>query len=307
MFKEPYDTSVLRRYDVKQLNDQLETNFVQGNLHSVPVPAAHGDELVGVVYEILPGNDSVDLMEAPKLVTTREGVKVIIDSRATKSVGRDGTASRISSPADYQFALREAILTHLWQQDAAVFSQLGELPIRVYAHWVSDAIVRRLGLDGMDRIRLQIAAAYFYVCSFHEEPLDEGRQLGVSTLISRALSIPLQHVVGIANQYGYIADMPDFVEKIKSFEATNPRVSQITVALIYTLLQGSWFGARKSLIITTALEFPPTFLVMLLTAFTDRSYHSSYFAKTAQEADKAGKSRSFVLAMNHISKGLTDG
>jgi hypothetical protein len=307
MFNEPYDTSVLRRHPVKQLTEQLETNFVQGNLHPVAVPAAHDEELTGVVYEVLPGNDSVDLMEAPKLLTTREGVKVVIDSRATKSVDRHGEASKVTAPTDYQFALREAILTYLWQQDAAAFSQLGELPIRVYARWVSDALVRRLGLDDLDKLHIQIAAAFFYVCGFSDGEMEEGRRLGVSTIIARALSLPMQLVVELVNKYGYIADLSDFVNKIKLVEAGNVRTQQISVGLVYELLKGSWFGARKSMIITSALEYPPTFLTMLLSAYNDRSYHSSFFAKTAVEADRKGQQRAFTLAMNHISRGLTDG
>jgi hypothetical protein len=306
MFNEPYDTSLLRRYNVKQLTEQLETSYVQGNLHAVAVPAAHDEELTGVVVEVLPGNDAVDLMEAPKLITTRDGVKIVIDSRATKSVDRHGDAVRVTAPTDYQFALREAILTYLWQQDRAAFSQLGELPIRVYARWVSDALVRRLGLDDLDKLHIQIAAAFFYVCGFSDGPMEEGRRLGVSTLIARSLSLPLQHVVGVIDKYGYIADLSDFVSKVKTVEGASVRTAQLSVGLIYELLKGSWFGARKSMIVTSALEYPPTFLAMLLSAYNARGYHSAFFSKTAVEADRKGQQRAFTLAMNHISRGLTD-
>jgi hypothetical protein len=305
MFIEPYDTSVLKKYPVKALTEQLETSFIQGDLRAVELHSRDGENALDALYEVPPGVEKVEPMEAPKLIETRHGQKVVIDSRATKKFDRDGVLY-VSAPSDFNFAKREAILTYLWAQGAVAFSQLGELPIRVYARWVSEGIVRRLGLDPMDQLRVSVLAAYFYLCGFSPEPLSEGQQIGVSNLISRAVGLPVNHVLPVVQTAGHITDLKDFVEKLKMAEGASPRLEQLNVALIYTLLNGSWFGARKGLIVATALEYPPTFLAMLLTAYTDRSYHSSFFARTAQLADKGLLHKQFVVALNHMSRGFTD-
>jgi len=307
MYNEPYDTSVLRHYPVKSLNAQLETNFIQGHLAAVALPDRDGEVSLDALYEVLPGNDSVDILEAPKLIDTRHGIKVVIDSRATKRVDRAGH-SVITAPSDYRFAVREAILTYLWAtQGAVAFSQLGILPIRVYARWVSEGLVRRLGLDPADQLRISVLASYFYLSSFSAVELTDGQKIGVASLIARALGLPIDHVLPIVQSAGFNPTMKDLLTTIQQAEGASPRLEAATVPLLYTLLNSSWFGARKSLIVSTALEYPPTFLTMLLTAYTDRSYHASFFAKTAQAADKASLSRDFILAMNHLSRGFTDG
>jgi hypothetical protein len=307
MFTEPYNTSLLKHYPVEKLTHQLETNFIQDALRAVELVSREGEQPLDALYEVLPGNSSVDLMEAPKLFETRHGTKIAIDSRANVRVDREGKVVPVA-PSDYKFAKREAILTYLWATQGTVsFSQLGVLPIRVYARWVSGALVHRLALDPLEEMRINILAAFFYLCNFSTEPLSEGQQLGVSSLIARALLYPVDKVVPVISAAGHIEDLKDLIQKIKTSEGASPRLESASVALLYTLLNGSWFGARKSNIVGSALEYPPTFLTMLLSAYTDRSYHSSRFADLAIRADKHQLSREFTLALNHLSRGFTDG
>jgi hypothetical protein len=306
MYNEPYDTSVLRNYPVKTLTAKLEENYIQEHLNKVNLPAREDEDAIDALYEVLPGNESIEPMEAPKLIETRQGTKVVIDSRATKRVDRAGETF-ITAPSDYKFATREAILTYLWAtQGSVAFSQLGILPIRVYARWISEGLVRRLGLDPADQLRISVLAAYFYLSSMSQVELSDGQKIGVSNLIGRALGLPVDHVLPVVQAAGYLSNLKEFLTACQTAEGASPRLEAANVGLLYTLLNSSWFGARKSLIVSTALEYPPTFLTMLLTAYTDRSYHASFFAKTAQAANKGSLEKDFILAMNHLSRGFTD-
>lgn len=184
MFIEPYQTSLLKGYPVKKLVDQLEVLYIDGSLTPV-VFGGRGDDLNGAIVEINPGTQGVDPLMAPLMIETRNGPKVVIDSRASKRQSRDG-AMVVAQPSDHRFAVREAALTHLWAHDGpASFSQLGVLPIRVFARWFSEGIVRRQGLDPMDQLRLQTLAAYYYACSFVMDDLTPARQLGIASVVSR--------------------------------------------------------------------------------------------------------------------------
>lgn len=309
MFIEPYQTSLLKGYPVKKLVDQLEVHYIDGSLAPVAFGARAGGmtgELGSEIVEINPGVSGIDPLLAPLMIGTRQGPKVVIDSRATKRERRDG-APVVAQPSDYRFAVREAGLTFLWATEgAAGFSQLGILPIRVFARWFSEGIVRKQGLDPMDQLRLQILAAYYYVSAFTAEEMTEGRRVGYASLISRALSVPTEQILRVTEHAGVLTGLSSLVEACRSGEGASVRLESLSPALVYTLLGGSWYGARSRNIVATALEYPPTFITMLLTAYSDRTYHSSYFAKTAVMADKHSLSREFILALNHLSRGLTD-
>lgn len=309
MYNEPYQTSVLRGYPVKKLLEQLETQYIDGALAPVVLGKHERAEQPNAdsVVEILPGNTAIDLLEAPLLIETRQGRKVAIDSRATKRAGRHHEPAVIASPADYRFAVREAILTYLWATEGAVgFSQLGELPIRVYARWVSEGISRKLGLDPMDHLRLQVLSAYYYVSSFLSDGASPQRLVGMASLIGRALRIPMDKILPFITEAGTLTDAASLIHAFKTGHEASPRLEALNVGLLYTLLNPSWYGARKSIIVAVAVEYPPTFLTMLLSAYTERGYHSSYFTKTALSAAKNNQARDFVLALNHVSRGLTD-
>lgn len=305
MFREPYDTSLLRGFPTKKLVEQLEVHFIDDALK--PLAFAGDDEaLVNAVYEIDPGVHGIDPMLSCKLIETRHGPKVVIDSRATKRESRAGGAV-VTNPSDYRFAVRQAMLTYLWAVEGPKhFSQLGILPMRVYARWVSEGIVRRLGLDPMDQLRIQILAAYYYMCQFVEEEVPETNRYGMANLIARALSTTAETVIKYIVPVGPLTGLGSLVEAIKSGEGASPRLEMLNVGIIYTLLAGGWFGAHGRYIVATALEYPPTFLVMLLTAYTDRSYHSAMFTKTALSADKQSLSRDFTIGMNHLTRGFAD-
>lgn len=307
MFAEPYETSVLRSYPVNKLKDQVEVQFIEGALAPVMIQSAErADPNEQVLFEILPGNKDIDLLQAPLLFNTREGARVVIDSRATKRAGRHGHEATVASPTDFRFAKESAILSYLWANEGPVaFSQMGELPIRVYARWVSEGISRKLGLDPGDFLRLQIVAAYYYVSSFMAEAPNPQRVVGAASLIGRALHIPMDKILPVIGECGQMANVNDLVNAMKGGESASPRLEHLTAGFVYTLLHPTWYGAHKAITVSIALEYPPVFLTMLLSAYTERSYHSSYFAKTALAADKRHQSHDFVMAMNHVSRGLT--
>jgi hypothetical protein len=311
MFSEPYQTSLLRGYPVKKLTDQLEVHFIHENLKPVSLHMRDGstdEELNGAVYEIDPGTKDIDPLLAPLMIETRQGKKVVIDSRATKRERRDGPPV-ISAPADHRFALREAVLTYLWAVEGPEhFSQLGILPIRVYARWLSEGITRRLALDPLDQLRISIMAAFYYMSSFRDMSGEDSDtvKLGFANLISRALSVSVEEVLKRIMPVGQLTDLNSLITAIKDADGASVRMESLNVGLVYTVMGSCWYGAHAKNIVARSMEYPPTFLTMLMTAFSDRTYHSSYFAKTAMNADKQSLSREFILAMNHLSRGLTD-
>lgn len=310
MYQQPYDTSLLKGYPVATWIHELEKLAIEERLTPVVIEGdrSASQEEAEAVLEILPGVEDIPPLLAPLLIETRHGRKVVIDARALKRVRRDG-APVVAAGGDYRFVLREAMLTWLWAKgDAAGFSHTGTLPVRVYARWVADGVGRRMALGPMDQLRVSILAGYYYLCGFRreEEQADPSFQLGQASIISRAINLPVAQILATLEGIGPLTSVASFVDALKQSPELSLRMESLSPGVIYTLVGGSWFGARARTIVGAALEYPPTFLTMLYTAYTDRSYHGSYFAKMAVQADRHHQAKDFVIAMAHLTRGFFD-
>jgi hypothetical protein len=311
MYQQPYDTSLLRGYPVATWVHALEALYIEGSLAPVVLEGDRSSSVVEsqALVELLPGTDIPPPLVAPLLIhTPRDGVKVVMDVRALKRL-RPNAPPVVIGGGDYRFLQREAMLTWLWANGEAVsFSHTGTLPIRVYARWIADGVARRLALSPLDQIRVSILAAYYYVCGFRnaEEQSTDGFKLGQASVISRAINVPVSQILELIEPLPTLTSLTDFVAALKMTTDLSLRMESMTPGIIYTLVGGSWFGARARSIVATALEYPPTFLTMLYTAYSDRSYHASYFAKTAIQADRQQQAKAFVLSLGHLTRGFFD-
>lgn len=304
MFIEPYATTILKHSDTPELNGQLQLSYIQRHLNLVKLNGDTHHDSQDFIYEIPPGVDNIPLLVAPKLIVVHDGNKVVIDSRATKSRAKSGTGTVVTSYTDYRFNVREAALTYFWNQGAIPFSQLGELPLRVYSRWITNAFAYGLGLSGKDEMVLAIRSAYFYMCSFTDVPYTEAQMIGIASVISRALIMPIDVVLNEVNGLGLLRNVADFIECMKTSSDSTPRAEKMSAAFLYTQLKSTWYGANNSITCACAVEYPPTFLAMLYSAFEDRSFHTSYFAKMAMQADRKQMSKPLVQALRRLSRGL---
>lgn len=310
MYQQPYDTSLLKGYPVATWVHELERLYITDQL---PVVSWEGDRSAAdqdkrAIVELLPGTDEVPPLVAPLRIETRDGPKMVIDARAMKRARADGQLV-VAAGSDYRFLLREAMLAWLWSTgEAGAFAHTGTLPVRVYARWVADGVARRLALTPGDQLHVSILAAYYFLCSFRpeEEQADPTFVLGQASIISRAINLPVQDIMKTLDGINPVTSLLSLTQAMKASPSLSLRMESISPGVIYTLVGGSWFGAQARFIVASALEYPPAFLTMLYTAFTDRSYHSSYFAKTAVQADRHHQAKDFVVAMAHLTRGFFD-
>ena len=314
MFKQPYDTTMGARAPITKIKNELISQFLLGELHSVPMKGStkdrHSrsdhDEDALAIYEIPVDDKHVVALYAPVVIDTTDGPVTVIDTRPYMRRSREGV-DVIADGLNYRALVREAVLTDVWyRENGQGFSSLGPIPLRVFSRWIADGVARRLALTPADQLRVSCVAAYYYLCLMREEsdPEDAERDLlGRVNVISRALNLPANYVHDTLVNLSHLNSLEDFVSALKATPELSLRMESMSPAIIYTLLGGSWFGARKRFNVEAALEFPPSFLTMLYTAYTDRSYHSCYLAKLAVQADRRQESLEFILAMNNLTRG----
>lgn len=300
MMRDPYDTTLLRGHPVKQLRNALEEEAIKGLL--MPHLDDQGQPS-SILFEVAPGDSVVPPMVAPMLFSHRSEECVAYDTRASKRRGRDGSVT-IAIPSDYRFQKLNAGLTYAWAvKGPGAFAQLGLIPIKAYSQWMSESVVRRLGLDPLTQVNLRILAAYYYLAQLAGGDVPVEHRIGSTSVISRALSVAPSAASALISQQGPMQSVLDLVKAYQAFGGSE-RMEVFNVGVLYTLLGPSWYGANSRPTVGVAIEYLPTFLAMLYTAYTDRSYHKSFFAKTAEGADRREHGRDYCLAVDAVLRGI---
>ena len=310
MILQPYDTIALKAVAAKKpkLIEQLEVAFIHGDLkpvaYSGTYPSPH-------VLEILPNVEGIDALVAPLLITTRQGQKVVFDARASRSINREGELG-FRSASDYNFTKTEAALIWLWAEgNYDAFKQAGPLAIKIYARWIGRSLARLIALDGLNEIYLIILSGYYYMTQMIPEELNDMRKFAVMGYLARALGVELDLVQRCLQTVNRINDGIELIDTMKRVGSEQQvgyyvRLESLNPLLVYNKLVGGWYGANARTITGAAIEYVPTFLTMLYTAFEDHSYHSSPFTKMVLETDRRHEGRHVVLTVNQLLRGVTD-
>jgi hypothetical protein len=69
---------------------------------------------------------------------------------------------------------------------------------------------------------------------------------------------------------------------------------------LFTVLGGTWFGANAKELVAVALEHPPTWISILLAAFTERSFRNSQLGKLAERGSNKKTGEDFVVAVLNL-------
>jgi hypothetical protein len=84
------------------------------------------------------------------------------------------------------------------------------------------------------------------------------------------------------------------------------RLKDFNAGVLFTLLGNTWFGANAKEMIAVATEHPPTWIAMLLSAFTERTFKNSQIAKILERNSFKKLSDDFVNStLNLISISAT--
>lgn len=296
MFTVPYQTTVCANHPLAQVERGVRLAKIEGNTQTAITSS--GKKFPGI--ELLkPSADSVPPFTQPLDV---DGVWYV-DARANLTMDREGNV-RVSSPNELDFLICRAAISMQWAKgDTGGLYVFQDFPLRVYSKFLGDAVTRRLGLDPLEQIKLNVVAAFFYLTQFEKEiKLDERTKTNYAVRISRALHAPADKVLPILDMISEKQEtvtsstLDDFCSYAKDI-LTSARSTQINAPLIITSISGAWYGANSRETVAVALEYPPFFNALIYSAITDRSYHSSYFAKLVAQNDRNNAALNYQRAL----------
>lgn len=190
---------------------------------------------------------------------------------------------RVVNSLMYKSRLYRAALNTVWiQQGPAAIRTLTPMAMSVFASWVSETLSRRYGLDPATQYNLMILAAIFYSSNHYDgleyDKVTENRQLAA---IATSLKVDLNDVLKAYDSTKLILSISDFCKKAREY-LNNVRLEELDVGIMIQLMKGTWFGDNAAENVAVALEHPPTWLSLLLEAYTYTSMKNSIIARICE-------------------------
>lgn len=281
MFKSPYDTTLLSAFNITPTLRAIERAYVTAK-EQFTLPIKGDDENRNIGSDILtlvPGHAEVPLFAHPISFTTVHKTTVTVaDVRSFTRLTRDNQVV-ISSPLDYQFTVLRAVLSHRWLDDLNYrdLANLGVIPMRIFSQWLTNVITTRLGLNPDIQIRVAVIAAYYYQCLFIKDDkgvIDEREKQKIALLIARATFADVKNVFDIIDNVGTITNVTELVHALVT-HSNSMRFENFNLEFLYTVLNGSWFGANSKEVLAAALEHPPTWIALSWVCLTERGYKNT--------------------------------
>lgn len=224
----------------------------------------------------------------------------VVDARSMTRIDRETNQVIVSAITEYEFAVLRASLQDVWVNGApSDLAVLGEIVPKVFMRWVSQAMQKRLYLSPLEQLQISIIAGLFYFSMFGDAHHVEQDKDKIAARVARVGNIPIADVLAIADQITTMQTIHDFVSAVKT-AIPSSRMDSLSVAFLYGSLSSGWFGANSREILPIALEHPPTFVALVYTALTNRTYYKSEFAQLVINCDKQGAGKVFVHGVNHL-------
>lgn len=268
VFLSPYDTTPFRGAAAAMAK-------VQEGLEK----AALNDRLEYTEDGLLLCQNPLTMQDIPAFahpIMVRKGTRqeFALDVRPFVAWKPDGSY-RVKNTIGYDLMIARGNLQHIWlEQSITGLRDISSIPMKVYAHWISENIARRFNLDPLVILKVTITAAFFYQCLFHADaeklPNDEKNRMAAS--IVKALGSPADLVFEVLDLFDKpINNAIEFCEAIKLVTGSIS-LENFNAGVLYSVLGASFYDSNAQELMAVCVEHPPTWLVVLYRAAVDQSY-----------------------------------
>lgn len=234
--------------------------------------------------------------------------RLVVDGRQYMRYDERTGVTRLIAANDWQLQCVRVALTHkLMLNGASAFARLTDFPAKVFMDWISGTLVQKYTLRPESEMVLRVIAALYYQAMLSPELRKPGHdRVRFAPIISRITSVPLDFVLNLVDP-----DMQDTIGDLENAEhlanelSTKARtlsMGKLKFADLHVLLKASWYGTNASDNVGMSLEHLPTWIAILYTAVSDRSYRKSKITERAEKVGRANDIRNFIDLVGHSVK-----
>lgn len=299
-----YSTTVLQGYKIGEIRQKVEALIArEGPGESWRFKDHPRSEVEVRIIELIPSPHEIAPFGHPLNIKIGEYEYLVIDVRNFTRRAMNGEVA-ITSQLDYTTLVNRAFAELAAKVDQQNLLSIGNLHVTLFIRWLADAIGRRLGLPIESQVLLTILTGVYYVCQFLDfgDTLDDRERVKIAQIVSKATFIPVEDVLRVLDglERPVQNTVHDYIELLEK-HGNSVRFEQLNAGLLYSILyMGSWFGANKNELISLAVEHPPTFIGMVLSAIDERGYRKTVIGELLKVYDKKNEGEAMQKIFWHL-------
>lgn len=222
---------------------------------------------------------------------------IALDLRAFVRPSTLGGPVEPKNASDYAMAVMRFVLTGMWLSDKQGAMYGLRLPHVSFAEWISSNLVRKFGLTMTDQVKLFALAAIYYANLFTNNFTEDDL---IKLKLRMKNEIFVESIIDeVASSVGKLDSIEDFCAAC--YEVTkSPRLQGLNLGVLINVLSNNWFSTQGAELPLLALEHPPTWISMVASCVTTKSYRNSYISKVVEGKNKKGAAEEFIKALNAI-------
>jgi hypothetical protein len=308
IFESPYDTMAAGHYRVGEIEAKLKAAVIAGEITNAVYTCKQTGEMVSLPTVRGGGvhSDAIPYFNHPYVFFHAHHNKttVCVDLRPYGQMDIRQNTFKVRNLQEAQWSLMRAGLTDYWvNDDAASIRDMSILPVTAFANLFAQVITHRYALTPGDQVMIGVYSAYFYYCLFEDSDiLEEEDLLRICAKVARVTHISVNKVMDSVKEIGMVSDLTAYCEQLPTFLG-NPRLDNFNVTVLLQMITGTWFGTNAREVMGTALEHPPTWMMICYASLTEATYKRSTVAKLIQSFDKGGEGERFIRGIDNLVDG----
>lgn len=298
LLEQPYDSRTFKHFDKSGLT-YLVNRYIVGDYSELvntgkvtPNTYKKGNIILKDVVMVGGSQIETDIEQLTFPVIFKEKGWMLKDYRSfhkfNKQTGEIVTAKTVALPITKTRDDLIALWACGYQNEMYTF----KLPHLVYAEWLSSLIVNSVGIRDLNtKLQISCLALIYYVRQFsNEREPDEKELIKVrfkDTMYNHGM---LDQVYDASTEMETLEDFCSHISKVTG----NIRLKDFNVPLLFRITQTSWSGQDYKKTLEVALEYPPLWIFMCLTALTNNMYKKTQIGSFAENIGKRGEAQNFV-------------
>jgi hypothetical protein len=299
----PYEATLGRLFKPDEYTRSVRRGII--DLPLSPVVAADGS-LIQNAFFVTPQPEHEDVVNFKEFINlgTEDKPQLVIDARQYMKYDERSGVTRTYLTNDWQLqVVRMAMTLALMREGTAAFSRLTDLPARVFIDWVAGRMVSEYKLRPASEMLVRIIVATYYQSLIMPEIVEPGEErLKAAPIIARLSYAPITTVLELLDSesseaIGPLKNANDLAVAL-SEHSRALTIGKIKFADLHHILKSTWFGTNSTELVGIGIEHLPTWIAVLYTAVTDKSFRKSKITELAEKVDRGALTRQFINLVN---------
>ena len=300
IYKDAYQTTIGNMYSntVKKIERSIKEAIVKDYINNITLNVDNSKNYKPLF--ILGNNvseNNIDIFSHPLLLSYQNENYLCTDLRpyVKKDTTSENIENNIRNLSEYNFCKSRTILNLIWVNDnPSILRNLFSFASTVFTVWLSETISKTLNLDPSQKSIISAITSFYYQSLFLDNSsyTEEQKMLLVKNAM-KVTNIPSNNLFSLLDKIEKLDNLEDYCKTIVKL-VDSVRLEKFNLAMLLTIISSSWYGTNAKENISVALEHPPTWIAIVYTAVTDRTYRKSTLSTFCESLGRRGLSEEFT-------------